>query len=259
MSSTLLSQLEQQINWLRESAIQRPSGVSDAGAVHAWIEQATAGEPKFSFLYSEITGYFMTLCAQLSQGLGKAAAAAGLSVGNDWPRRAARAAEWIVSCAMHPSGAVLTRKHLGVATGDRFSFEGGLTGFFDSAMVGYGLLLTHQITGDERWLAAARKICGFMRHAFESRDHSQRWAWYDLKKGAALEPESRWSMHFGPYETNLYSLPKEKLDRVEGGDVLGHPGSPLPRGRARLQFANRKTRRPGVDIAACVGAFSDRA
>ena len=52
------------------------------------------------------------------------------------------------------------------AAGDR-----GLLHLRDQAAVGRGLLALYRVTGDERWLAHARTLAGFMRDELEDREH----------------------------------------------------------------------------------------
>ncbi len=51
-----------ELAWLARSNIQIAEG-PDAGGVRAWLDE-TPGPP--GFIYSEITGYFITLCCQLA-------------------------------------------------------------------------------------------------------------------------------------------------------------------------------------------------
>jgi len=155
--------------------------------VYAWLNEQT-GEP--AFVYSEITGYFLSLCANLH----------AVDPQGPWRERAVRAATWITEVAQHPSGGVLTRKFAqGKAGDDPFAFERGLTLFFDATMVGYGLMNTYAITHDERWLAAAKKIGDFCVERFQDPEGKRHWA-IDLHTMAALPEAARWSQHFGPFE-----------------------------------------------------------
>jgi len=173
--------------WLATSGIQISDG-PDAGGVRAWLDE-TPGKP--GFIYSEITGYYMTLCAQLAR-LGDRA----------WIARGERAATWIVERALHESGAVLSRKYDSAAGGnptDPYSFDNGRVAFFDCAMVGFGLVEMHALTGDRRWLDAAAKIGAFVERVFGDAiagGHST----FDAKTMTPVAAAPRWSAHFGPFE-----------------------------------------------------------
>jgi hypothetical protein len=189
---------EPALAWLLRSGIQETSG-PDAGGVHAWIDERT-GTP--AYLYTEITGYFVTLCVKLH--------AAGL--GDVWIDRARAASNWLVTRAQHASGGLFARKHASAAdeAADEFSFARGDSPFFDNAMCGFGLLALHHVDGDARWLDAARRIGGFCERAFLATptkpgpsaiappgfDHAA----VNLRTGRPVPPGPRWSRHFGPFE-----------------------------------------------------------
>ncbi len=173
--------------WLANSGIQIADG-PDAGGVRAWLDE-TPGKP--GFIYSEITGYVMTLCAQLAR-LGDRA----------WVARGERAAAWIVDRAMHDSGAILSRKYDAASAGnpaDPYSFENGRVAFFDCAMVGFGLVAMHEVTGERRWLDAAAKVGAFVERAFGNAiaaGHST----FDANTMTPVPAAPRWSSHFAPFE-----------------------------------------------------------
>lgn len=188
MSQQIVSGLQPQLDWLRASGVQVSDG-PDEGGVFAWVDaQGTDG----SFLYSEITGYFMTLATHLSR----------VAPEDDWVARAERAAGWIVNVAMLDDGAMLTRKYPDANRGsdDPFSFDRGLSIFFDCAMVGFGLVNTYEASGNKEWLTAATRLADFCLEAFESSDESTRYAAYDTRKREPLPAADRWSHHFGSFE-----------------------------------------------------------
>lgn len=176
-----------ELDWLAHSNIQIAEG-PDAGGVRAWLDEAP-GPP--GFIYSEITGYFITLCCQLARQGDRA-----------WIGRGERAATWLVEHAMHPSGAVLSRKYDQArerAASDPYSFENGRIALFDCAMVGFGLVELHTLTGDARWLDAANALARFLDRAFGSAPddgHST----FDAATMTAVPAAPRWSSHFGPFE-----------------------------------------------------------
>ena len=199
-----LAELAPALDWLRTSGIQRPPGDPDAGGVHAWIDEAS-GTP--GFLYSEITGYFMTLCVHLAR----------LQPGADWLARASAAASWIVDRAMTPEGAVLARKYADAASdhADPYSFTNRRVLFFDTAMVGYGLVLTARATGDERWRAAARRAADFVLRAFEV--NRERFAAFDLSTGTPTPHGPRWSQDFGSFQLKGAYFLRALADDVGAG------------------------------------------
>jgi hypothetical protein len=194
--ATRTARLMRGLDWLATSGIQRPPGADDAGAVHAWID-GTTREP--AYLYSEITGYFVTLCVQLERLLPKL----GIETRGAWRERAEAAAAWLVDSAQHASGGILSRKYLGPVDPQRidpWSFTGGRVAFFDSAMVGFGLVQLWRLTGGQRWLEAARRIGDYLLRAHESADCTRRWAAHDVLADARVPEAERWSQHFAAYE-----------------------------------------------------------
>jgi hypothetical protein len=228
--------LRRGLRWLINSGIQVPPGQTDAGGVYAWLD-AGSGEP--AFLYSEITGYFTTLCVQLHRCL-PGVGGVEPELADGWLERGVAAATWLRDTAQHPTGGILSRKYPNADhSSDPWSFEGGRIAYFDSAMVGYGLMQLHSATGDRQWLEVADRVGQYLLRHHESADHAERYAAFDvLEMKPALEAE-RWSQHFGPYEVKssyfLGSLADATgnsdyaalLRRVEEQALLGQ----LPEGR----------------------------
>ncbi len=188
MPADILTALAPQLEWLRHSGIQTPAGAPEAGSVRAWIDE-TPGPPGFH--YSEITGYFMSLCVHLHR----------YDRSRDWLSPARAAARWIVERALQPSGGVLARLYdPGTPADSVYSFDNQVVPFFDCAMVGYGLLLTHEATGEAAWLRAAERIGAFLLHHFDSADQPAGTAAYDLKGDQPVPESHRWSRHFGTFE-----------------------------------------------------------
>lgn len=181
--------LDRLLGWLKDAPLQEHSG-ADAGGVYAWIDEASGRRP---YLYSEITGYFMTLAVQLAR--------ARPGEAGYWLHRARAAADWILDVALLPDGALLSRKYPDRAAGadDPYSFENGVSAFFDCAMVGYGLLNVHGFAHERRYLEAAVRLADFCLRAFESPDRRTRYALYGTRQGAPLAPGPRWSSSWGPF------------------------------------------------------------
>lgn len=188
MRKSVLTAVRPALDWLKDSGIQESRG-ADAGGVYAWLDEAGGGP---SFLYSEITGYFMTLCTHLHLH----------DPEGGWLHRAKAAGAWIVGRAQREDGAVLCRKWLDPerAAVDPYSFEHKKTLFFDCAMVGTGLLRLYEETQAARWLEAAQHLGEFSLRAFESSDRRVRHAVFDLARGQPEPPGDRWSAHFGPFQ-----------------------------------------------------------
>ena len=177
------------LTWLRDSAVQ-VSGGEDAGGVHAWIDESS-GEP--SYLYSEIAGYFATLCLRLQVA----------DPSGPWRERGERAADWLLLRARHENGLVLTRKYSagGKHSGadDPFQFERGVAVLFDNAMVGRGLVHAFELTGEARFLNGALELDSLVRRYFLPEGAAPRWAW-DCNRGVPLPDGPRWSQNVGPFQ-----------------------------------------------------------
>jgi len=205
MSTDVLKFARPYLDWLIESDIQITDG-PDTGGVRAWIDEETN---EGAFIYSEITGYFITLAVHLSR----------YDDTRDWLGRAEQAAMWIRNVAMQESGAVLTRKYDRVVSGppDPYSFENGLTAFFDCAMVGFGLTNLYEATGNHCWLETAENLGNFCLDAFQTPGGGERFAVYDTKKGAPLPPDDRWSGHWGSFELKG-AMYMDSMHRLTGDD-----------------------------------------
>lgn len=173
--------------WLLNSGIQRPAG-PDAGAVHAWIDHSTG---QGAYLYSEATGYFVTLACHLAHATGHA----------DWLIYARRAGDWIVGLAMLADGGVLTRKHASplASQPDAFGFQRQLVVFFDCAMAGYGLLTLHKATANRGYLESADAIGRFCLTHFFTQHGGEAGPIFDALNQVHRPQEDRWSLHWGSF------------------------------------------------------------
>jgi uncharacterized protein YyaL (SSP411 family) len=173
------------LRWLKTSGIQIGEG-PDAGAVCAWLDEETGDK---SFLYSEITGYFITLACHLAQ----------LDDRRYWTSRAEEAGNWIVRVAMQENGAILTRKY-NSSNADPFCFSKKLSVYFDCCMVGYGLINLYELTGEEKWLDSAIRIAEFCLSKFISVKARVQHPVYDLQNGKYIAQTDHWSQHWGSFE-----------------------------------------------------------
>jgi hypothetical protein len=185
--------------------------------VHVWLDETT-GEP--AYLSSEVTGYFVTLCVQLERLLPKL----GIETKGVWRERAEAAAGWLVNSAQHSSGGILSRKYSRPADSQRidpWSFAGGRVAFFDSAMVGFGLVQLWRLTQEQQWLDAARRIGDYLLRVHESADRTRRWAAYDVLAGEPVPEAERWSQHFAAYEVKGAHFLTSLIDATRDGAFAG--------------------------------------
>lgn len=188
--------------WTAASGIQQAQG-SDRGGVWAWHDISN-GER--SFLYTEITGYFLTHACNLAQFSGD----------DVWLQRARNAARWICDVAMTESGLLLTRKYPRRGTNDPFDFIYRRVVFFDNCMAAYGLLRLGRVTGENCWLDAASGIAAAAAAAFTDRDNRLDCAVVDLSTGRPLANRDHWSLHPGSFHLKCAML-FEELDGIVPG------------------------------------------
>ena len=194
--------IEERINmvedWLLNSGIQ-----SDDGGFYAWQDME---DKSHTYLYSEITGYAITtLCFLYVVTKNKA-----------FIDRAKRAADWILSDALDPSGGVLTRKYLKNAV-SHYSFERGNIYSFDCAMAAFGMCKLYKITKDEEYLKCAEKIAEFLNKKM-IKDAGLYYPVFDTKKNCVYEDNKKWSTQSGSFHCKhalyLCELAEIKNDRT---------------------------------------------
>jgi hypothetical protein len=178
--------------WLAKSGLQCASG-PDCGAVHAWIDEA-AGRP--SFLYTEATGYLITLLANL----------AAKEPHEDYRQRAISAAQWLVSVAKQPDGTLLTRKYCGPDRSDIFDFRNGVAAFFDTCVAAYGLLNVQKLTGNDQHWEDVTQIAERSLDMFFSDDLELRAVLFDSISRQPLPAGPRWSGHGGSFTVKAAML-----------------------------------------------------
>ena len=189
------------VAWLAKSGLQCASG-PDRGAVHAWIDEAT-GRP--SFLYTEATGYLITLLANL----------AAKGPRDDYRRRAVAAADWLVSVARQPDGTLLTRKYSIPDSSDLFDFRHGVAVFFDTCIAAYGLLNVQRLTGNDQYREQVTQIAERSLDMFFSDDLELRNVLFDSVSRQPLPAGRKWSRHSGSFTVKAAML-YANLDEATG-------------------------------------------
>lgn len=169
--------------WILDSGIQ-----SETGGVYAWYDIENRS---YSYLYSEITGYAITLMSFLYR-ITKDAAFLG---------HAERAAQWIIQDASDPSGGVLTREYVKNSI-EHYSFERGNIYSFDCAMVAFGMLKLYRITADKTYLDCAEKIISLLNKKMLKADGLY-YPIFDTRNNKAQEKTDKWSTQSGSFHCKL--------------------------------------------------------
>ncbi|MDP3791505.1 MAG: glycoside hydrolase family 76 protein [Candidatus Omnitrophota bacterium] len=169
--------------WFLNSGIQ-----SEEGGFYAWQDLKDKSHP---YIYSEITGYALTLMSFLYT----------VTKNELFIKKARHAAQWILQDALDASGAVLTRKYLKDVV-EHYSFERGNIYSFDCAMVAFGMLKLHKITGEKDYLACAEKTIKFLNNRM-AKDIGLYYPVFDTKKDNAYESPEKWSTQSGSFHSKL--------------------------------------------------------
>ena len=168
--------------WMKMSGIQNKEKQSSFGGVHAWYDQHNE---KFTFLYSEITGYAVTWYISKYS----------FTKETIWLQKATHAANWLVEQALDQNnGGVLCRHD-----GDNWR---KLICAFDNGMCLNGLCNIYQCTREEKYLLAAKKIGESLIFNMQKSDGSF-YSKFNLESNTICDPGGKWSLISGPFLIKL--------------------------------------------------------
>jgi len=170
-------------NWILDSGIQ-----SENGGFYAWQDM---NDRSHSYLYSEITGYAITLMSFLYL----------VTKNSIFIEHAESAARWLIKNAMHPTGGVLTRDYTKDAV-EHYSFERGNIYSFDCTIAAFGMLKIYAITRDKRYLKCAEDIADFLINKMLKKNN-QFFAVFDTKNDRPYEGSEKWSTQSGSFHCKL--------------------------------------------------------
>lgn len=183
--------------WICSSGIQ-----SDSGGFYSWYDLKDKSYP---YLYSEITGYGITTLLFLYN----------LTGDEIFLNKAQKAADWIITFAMHSCGGVKTRLYNQDESSDRlYSFSGQNIFSFDTGMVLYGMASLYQARKERRFLEAALRQADFILDKMQKEDGSL-YPIYNTKEARTMEPDDKWSNQRGSF------LCKASLGLVKLFDISG--------------------------------------
>ncbi len=169
------NQVDLTAEWILNSSIQ-----SDKGGFFAWYDLQ---DKRYSYLYSEITGYGITALLFLYKILGEKAII----------DKAEQAADWIINSSLHPCGGIKTRLYEDDKKADKwYSFTGEKIFSFDTGMVLYGIVNLYNLTKEKKYLQISENLADFLIDKMQNQDGSLS-PIYDAKTGEIIESENKWS------------------------------------------------------------------
>ncbi|MDD5382229.1 MAG: UDP-N-acetylglucosamine 2-epimerase (non-hydrolyzing) [Candidatus Margulisbacteria bacterium] len=191
---TVEEAIEHAANWLLASGIQNLSGDPDKkGGVYAWYDEKNETYP---YLYSEITGYFISACLYLHARRGDATSL----------ERARLAAKWLTEQALDTQASLMrTRYYLDEEKSEfasAYSFKGGVTYSFDNGIIMNSLMNLYKATGDEAYFKVACAIARSLIEKFQMNDGLFH-ATYGIQEGKPMDDMSVWSRHPGSHHAKL--------------------------------------------------------
>ena len=184
----LTSSINLALNWLTKSGIQNNNkNLNEFGAYYAWY---SVKEKKYSYMYSEISGYLITSLVYHYK----------ISKNFFFLKCAKRSADWLIRKAQHKNGGFLclflVNKNL------NFKYKENLIYAFDNGVIINGLVNLYNVTKDKKYLKSAIKSADFLSKFFLKKNNEVE-AVYDVNKKKFIENKDQWSMVSGSYHTKI--------------------------------------------------------
>jgi hypothetical protein len=166
------------------------------GSFNAWYEQDTQAYP---FIYSEITGYLVTLMCYLWER----------KHDERYLRSATMAGDWLLDTTLEPNGGFRCLYPLR-PTG--FDFKQSQMYAFDNGMVLNGLVNLYRVSRQEKYLASAVTAADWLVYSAQ-KPTGAFYPIYQLDEDRFFESDKEWSICSGSYHAkiaigllNLYDL-----------------------------------------------------
>lgn len=201
------------LDWLIKSGIQNNNykNTSEFGAYNAWFNSK---KKKYSYMYSEISGYLITSMIYHYK----------ISKKPIFLKSAKHSADWLINNAQHENGGFLCL--FLVDNNLKYKHKESLIYSFDNGVIITGLVNLYKETKDKRYLKSAIRSADFMCDFFFKKSNQIK-PIYDLNKKKFIENKNEWSMVSGSYHTkiamgylNLYKLTKIKKYLICGKKIL---------------------------------------
>lgn len=189
-------------NWLLHSGIQNPDGsvdqhgVSVAGAFNSWFD---LGTNRHSYVYSEISGYALTMLLYLHNATQE----------EIYLERAYKVADWLVATQRAEGGFETALYHPGTPATKPSAYH-----TFDVGMVLDGLVNMYALTKVEKYLTASKKAAAWL---MKYQNHAGALAAQISSAGEVVDTSRTWSTQSGSYHAkiamgllNLFSITNEE-------------------------------------------------
>ena len=200
---TIDQALKYSINWLEKSGIQNSQNKKSqlSGSVNAWYDPK---KKKYSFVYSEINGYFMTMMVFLYKRTGE----------KKYLNKGLEAAKWLISNAQEKDGGF--RCLFLIDKNSSHAHKKDQIYSFDNGVIINGLVSLYKETKKSYLIKSAEK-CGNWIINFCIDDNNLVKPVYEIEQNKFFESDKEWSTTSGSYHTkisiglaNLYSMVKKK-------------------------------------------------
>ncbi len=195
--------LKQSIYWLEKSGIQNSLNKKNllSGSVNAWYDPQ---KKKYSFVYSEINGYFMTMMAFLYKRTGE----------KKYLNKGLEAAKWLISNAQEKNGGF--RCLFLIDKNSNHAHKKDQIYSFDNGVIINGLVSLYKETKKSFLIKSAEK-CGNWIINFCIDNNNLVKPVYEIEQNKFFESDKEWSTTSGSYHTkisiglaNLFSIVKKK-------------------------------------------------
>jgi len=187
--------------WVMESGIQNVDIDPNVnGSYNAWYDSETG---QYSYLYSEITGYFITLMCYFYNN----------SKDNRYLINGEKAAEWLLNTT-YVNGAFRCLFTKGGPS--KYDHKHNEMYSFDNGVIVNGLANLYRLTKKEKYLTAAITTSDWLITAAQTTGGLFK-AVYDIGEGRFFDSDKEWSMCSGSYHVkiaigllNIYDLTENK-------------------------------------------------
>ena len=223
--------IELALKWLAKSGIQNNNKniLKEYGAFNAWYDSKSK---KYSYMYSEITGYLITSMIFHYH----------VTKNKIFLDCAKKAADWLIKNAQEKNGGFkclfLINKKLKFGNKENYIYA------FDNGVIINGLVNLYNKTKIKKYLYAAEKSADFLiLNFFKNKGEIK--PVYDLKKKIFFQNLNQWSLVSGSYHTkismgllNLYKATLKKKYLISGRKILN---SYLSKQNKKGQFLSTKS------------------
>jgi len=173
--------------WMIQSGAQVTSdNASLNGGFVSWYEQDTQ---QYAYVYSEITGYMLTMLASLYTRTGDVR----------FLNSAIRAGDWFANTVHEPTGGF---RCLFPLRPTRFDYKHEQIYTFDCGVILSGLTNVYRVSRHPKYLAAATSVADWLLHVAQKPGKGF-YPVYDIQTGEFIENDKEWSLCSGSYHTKI--------------------------------------------------------